>query len=240
MFAACCVSFLSVSPSGTSFFCFTFADGWLCRDLRPQLLTGSKMEKLCDKVHITLNKNAVQVWWAETPNLRASKQWIKPNPQFYVHENKSNNTPRLRTVLSKWIHTKPSKWRKIKIDRSAWLNWPSSCPVALDLSMMVCLTVIGDQDIECSRCLCRKFRILEITPCVESLIFVGLVSKNWHSQISLRLVPKGLIFCFCTFLFQILFYYGSLDLSWVDDFVWWCQHAVFLCILSYHRSRYWW
>lgn len=30
------------------------------RDLRPQALTGSKMEKLCDKVHITLNKNAVQ------------------------------------------------------------------------------------------------------------------------------------------------------------------------------------
>eukprot|EP00904_Undaria_pinnatifida_P000395 jgi/Undpi1/10356/HiC_scaffold_29.g12806.m1 len=29
-------------------------------DLRPQALTGSKMEKLCDKVHITLNKNAVQ------------------------------------------------------------------------------------------------------------------------------------------------------------------------------------
>lgn len=34
----------------------------LCsRDLRPQALTGSKMEKICDKVHITLNKNAVQV-----------------------------------------------------------------------------------------------------------------------------------------------------------------------------------
>lgn len=33
----------------------------LCRDLRPKSLTGSKMEKICDKVHITLNKNAVQV-----------------------------------------------------------------------------------------------------------------------------------------------------------------------------------
>lgn len=32
-----------------------------CRDLRPKALTGSKMEKICDKVHITLNKNAVQV-----------------------------------------------------------------------------------------------------------------------------------------------------------------------------------
>lgn len=31
------------------------------RDLRPKALTGSKMEKICDKVHITLNKNAVQV-----------------------------------------------------------------------------------------------------------------------------------------------------------------------------------
>lgn len=31
------------------------------RDLRPQGLTGSKMQKICDKVHITLNKNAVQV-----------------------------------------------------------------------------------------------------------------------------------------------------------------------------------
>ncbi|KAG5175968.1 serine hydroxymethyltransferase 2 [Tribonema minus] len=29
-------------------------------DLRPQGLTGSKMEKICDAVHITLNKNAVQ------------------------------------------------------------------------------------------------------------------------------------------------------------------------------------
>ncbi|CAM9874584.1 unnamed protein product [Ectocarpus sp. 6 AP-2014] len=29
-------------------------------DLRPKALTGSKMEKICDKVHITLNKNAVQ------------------------------------------------------------------------------------------------------------------------------------------------------------------------------------
>ncbi|CAM9894251.1 unnamed protein product, partial [Choristocarpus tenellus] len=30
-------------------------------DLRPMALTGSKMEKICDAVHITLNKNAVQV-----------------------------------------------------------------------------------------------------------------------------------------------------------------------------------
>merc|ERR1712137_787018 len=28
-------------------------------DLRPSDITGSKMEKMCDKLHITLNKNAV-------------------------------------------------------------------------------------------------------------------------------------------------------------------------------------
>lgn len=47
---------------------------FLCRDLRPKALTGSKMEKICDKVHITLNKNAVQVsQWSEANEKIASR-----------------------------------------------------------------------------------------------------------------------------------------------------------------------
>lgn len=37
-------------------------------DLRPEGITGSKMEKACDLCHITLNKNAGEPWlecWSE-------------------------------------------------------------------------------------------------------------------------------------------------------------------------------